>query len=139
MAKAIEQTKRSSEADNSFDLKEVHASLEQANAEAGQGCRDVDALQSAQTILHRLWLCNSGYLTQAAEILANASRDRELFFVCSEEDVKELIVFSIMASPIRPIRHSFVLSRGDCLRALCRCYAAASLFAPGRQLMCRYR
>lgn len=75
----IEHAEGAAEAGNSFDLKELHASLEQADAEARRGRRDVDALRNVHAVLGHLWSCNSGYLVQAAEILANGSRDRESF------------------------------------------------------------
>lgn len=64
----------------SFDLKRLHASLEQADADARQGAQDSQSLQSVHAILIQLWSCNSEFLTQAAELLANKSRDRE--FIC---------------------------------------------------------
>lgn len=73
----IENSEAITGAGNSFDLKELHASLEQADADARHGRRDTESLDSVKTILHQLWACNSGLLAQAAEILANGSRDRE--------------------------------------------------------------
>lgn len=65
------------EAENAYDLKELHASLEEAEASSKHGRRDAQTLQSVCDTLHRLWTCKSEYLAQAAEIIANGSRDRE--------------------------------------------------------------
>lgn len=59
---------------NGFDLKELQTSLEQADADAR---RDPESLKA---ILEQLWSCDSEFLVQAAEILANESRNRESFF-----------------------------------------------------------
>lgn len=67
----------SDESSQSFDLKELHSSLEQADEDARRGQRDVSPLQKVIIILHNLWAANSGLLSQAAEALANGSRDRE--------------------------------------------------------------
>ena len=75
----VEHVDGTGEAASSHDLKELYASLEQADAEARHGRRDVDALRKVRTILEHLWACNSGYLAQAAEILANCSRDSKCF------------------------------------------------------------
>lgn len=73
----IERVEGTTEAAGSFDLKELHASLEQGDADARRGRRDLESLRSVRTIIDRLWSCNSPYLAQAAEVLANGSRDRE--------------------------------------------------------------
>ncbi|KAJ5222584.1 uncharacterized protein N7469_008824 [Penicillium citrinum] len=65
----------SDESSQSFDLKELHSSLEQADEDARRGQRDVSPLQKVIIILHNLWAANSGLLSQAAEALANGSRD----------------------------------------------------------------
>lgn len=67
----------SNESSQSFDLKELHSSLEQADEDARRGQRDVSPLQNVNTILYKLWAANSGLLIQAAEALANGSRDRK--------------------------------------------------------------
>ncbi|KAJ5806978.1 hypothetical protein N7474_010570 [Penicillium riverlandense] len=59
----------------SYDLKELHASLEQADADSRRGGRNVESLDEVRTILYKLWSCNSEYLAQTAEALANGSRD----------------------------------------------------------------
>jgi hypothetical protein len=61
----------------SFDLKELHASLEQADADSRRGGCNVESLGEVRTILYKLWSCNSEYLAQTAEVLANGSRDCE--------------------------------------------------------------
>lgn len=73
----IENSETTTGAGASFDLKELHASLEQADTDARHGRRDTESLDSVKTILYQLWACDSGLLAQASEILANASRDRE--------------------------------------------------------------
>jgi hypothetical protein len=73
----IEKAHQVDEAGNSFDLKELHASLEEANSNTRRGRRDAETLQSVSLTLQKLWACNSEYLVQATEIIANGSRDRE--------------------------------------------------------------
>jgi hypothetical protein len=76
----IENAEAAAEAGNAFDLKELHASLEQADADARRGRRDPESLHSVLKLLNQLWASNSDFLAQAAEILANGSRERELVF-----------------------------------------------------------
>ncbi|KAJ5143057.1 uncharacterized protein N7515_001844 [Penicillium bovifimosum] len=71
----IEKARQVDEAGNSFDLKELHASLEEADANIRRGRRDAETLQSVNLTLQKLWACNSEYLVQATEIIANGSRD----------------------------------------------------------------
>ncbi|KAJ5788061.1 hypothetical protein N7457_003051 [Penicillium paradoxum] len=71
----IEKAQEVDEARNSFDLKELHASLEEADANTRRGRRDAETLQSVNATLQKLWACNSDYLVQATEIIANGSRD----------------------------------------------------------------
>lgn len=73
----IENAEGTAEAGNAFDLKELHASLEQADADARRGRRDPESLQTVLKILNQLWASSSEFLAQAAEVLANGSRDRE--------------------------------------------------------------
>lgn len=77
LKKTIEHVEQTSEVGNSFDLKELHASLGQAEEEARLGRRDAKTLESVYTTLIQLWSCNSSFMAQAAEILANGSRDRK--------------------------------------------------------------
>jgi hypothetical protein len=65
------------EAGDSFDLKQLHSSLEEADASSKAGRRNAETLKSVHDTLHRLWACESEYLVQATEIIANGSRDRE--------------------------------------------------------------
>ena len=76
MREIIEKAQAVDEAGNSFDLKELHASLEEADANTKRGRRDADTLQSVNATLQKLWACNSEYLVQATEIIADGSRDR---------------------------------------------------------------
>jgi hypothetical protein len=73
----IEKAQEVDEAGNNFDLKELHASLEEADAMTKRGRRDAETLHSVVDTLNKLWTCNSEYLVQATEIIANGSRDRE--------------------------------------------------------------
>lgn len=73
----VEEAQEVDEAGNNFDLKELHASLEEADAITKRGRRDAETLQSVVDTLNKLWTCNSEYLVQATEIIANGSRDRE--------------------------------------------------------------
>ena len=51
-------------------------SLQEASRNFKEGDEaSVEALKTARTILGRLWECNSDYLVQAANDLANGSRD----------------------------------------------------------------
>ncbi|KAJ5708064.1 hypothetical protein N7488_007865 [Penicillium malachiteum] len=72
----IENAGEPSVAGNNFDLKALHASLEQAEGEARLGKRDAKSLESVLDTLNQFWSCNSQFLTQAAEILANGSREQ---------------------------------------------------------------
>ncbi|KAJ5734230.1 hypothetical protein N7493_003016 [Penicillium malachiteum] len=76
LKKIIENTGELSVAGNNFDLKALHASLEQAEGEARLGKRDAKSLETVLDTLNQLWSCNSQFLTQAAEILANGSREQ---------------------------------------------------------------
>lgn len=60
-----------------FDLKELKSSLEQADADSRRGGRNVEPLLNVQSMLCKMWSVNSGLLGQAAEALADGSRDRE--------------------------------------------------------------
>lgn len=90
----IEKALEVDEAGNSFDLKELHASLEEADANTKRGRRDADTLQSVSATLQKLWACNSEYLVQAAEIIADGSRDREsILYTCQFYNL--LIMFQL--------------------------------------------
>ena len=102
----IENAEGTAEAGSSFDLKELHASLEQADADARRG-RNLETLQSVHTTIQRLWSCNSEYLVQAAEILANGSRDRQFRTIPLVTSL--LTSLSIMAYSIWPVRYPEVL------------------------------
>ncbi|KAJ5824376.1 hypothetical protein N7447_006716 [Penicillium robsamsonii] len=75
LRKVIEKAQEADEAGNSFDLKELHASLEEADANEKCGRRDAEILQSVRATLQKLWACNSEYLVQATEVIADGSRD----------------------------------------------------------------
>lgn len=77
----IENAENAVETGNAFDLKELHASLEQADADSRRGRRDPESLQSVLKILNQLWASNSEFLPQAAEVLATGSRERELILL----------------------------------------------------------
>ncbi|CAG7946421.1 unnamed protein product [Penicillium salamii] len=73
--KTIIEQAQADEEEKVFDLKELHSSLEEAEASSKRGRRDAQTLQSVCDILHKLWASDSQYLTQATEIIANGSRD----------------------------------------------------------------
>lgn len=83
LSAVIENAEAAAEAGNAFDLKELHASLEQADADARRGRRDSESLQSVLRILNQLWASDSEFLAQAAEVLANGSREGELVLLYS--------------------------------------------------------
>lgn len=90
----IEKAQEVDDAGNSFDLKELHASLEEADANAKRGRRDADTLQSVSATLQKLWACNSEYLVQATEIIADGSRDRgSILYTCQFYNL--LIMFQL--------------------------------------------
>lgn len=73
LGKAIESFEGEVDVENNFDLEKLYASLEQAEGNY--------TLQSVPVILGQLWQSNSELLIEAAEVLANGSRDRE-FLPC---------------------------------------------------------
>lgn len=77
--KNIIEEVRATDAEKNFDLKDLQDSLEEADANSKGGHRDAETLTSVCDTLYRLWACKSEYLVQAAEIIANGSRDRESF------------------------------------------------------------
>lgn len=60
------------------EQKSLFSSLQDAfkQSESG-GDAGNEALQTIRVILDKLWECSSGYLVQAADVLANGSRSRE--------------------------------------------------------------
>lgn len=106
----IENSQGTAADGSSLDLKEFHASLEQADADARRG-RNLETLRSVHTTINRLWSCNSQYLAQAAEVLANGSRDREFRTIPLFTSL--LTALSIMAYSIWPVRYLEVLL-GNC-------------------------
>lgn len=63
------------------EQKELFQTLQNAIHKAeSSGQIDVESLQSVRSILYKLWSCNSLHLIQAADLLANGSRDREFSF-----------------------------------------------------------
>lgn len=81
---AIENVQDTTEAGSSFELKELQQlSLEPAT-DAHLKQRRLQIVRNVHSILGQLWLSNSDLLTEAAETLANGSRDREsvLIFPC---------------------------------------------------------
>lgn len=90
----IEKAQEVDDAGNSFDLKELHASLEEADANAKRGRRDADTLRSVSATLQKLWASNSEYLVQATEIIADGSRDRgSILYTCQLHNL--LIMFQL--------------------------------------------
>jgi hypothetical protein len=77
MFRALKSVIESAYESSSLDLKSLQGALDEADADADRGQRDAEALQSVHSILGKLWSTNSGLLSQAAEVLANGSRDRE--------------------------------------------------------------
>ena len=59
-------------------LNELGTVFEEADARCKAGYIDVEALRNAKGILHTLWESHSRYLVDAANVLADASRDRML-------------------------------------------------------------
>ncbi len=67
------------EAEGVGDFGELGVIFEHADRISRAGHRDVDALRNVKNILHQMWWSNSDFMTQAAQVLADASRDRMLF------------------------------------------------------------
>lgn len=55
---------------------QIDDSVDRADTESASRLH-VDAIAHLRPVLDRLWKCQSEYLAQAAEVLANRSRDRE--------------------------------------------------------------
>ncbi|KAL3706676.1 hypothetical protein TMatcc_007689 [Talaromyces marneffei ATCC 18224] len=60
-----------------FDVQELRDALESADTAAKGGRRGPQLLGDVATILQKLWQSESRYMVEAAEALANASRDHE--------------------------------------------------------------
>lgn len=78
---AIEDVQGTTGTGSTFELKELHSSLEQA-PEARSNQKYLENAQQVRNILDQLWESNSEFLTQAAEKLANTSRDCESVSGC---------------------------------------------------------
>lgn len=78
LKKIIEEA-RATDAGKNFDLKDLQDSLEEADANS-KGHRDAETLTSVHDTLYKLWACRSEYLVQAADVIANGSRDRESLY-----------------------------------------------------------
>lgn len=63
----------------------LFSSLQDAfrNSEGG-GEAGIEALKDVRAILDKLWQGNSEYLVQAADVLANGSRNREFDWACRQ-------------------------------------------------------
>lgn len=63
----------------------LFSSLQDAfrNSEGG-GEAAIEALKDVRAILDKLWQGNSEYLVQAADVLANGSRNREFDWACRQ-------------------------------------------------------
>ncbi|KAF7712443.1 Uncharacterized protein PECH_003238 [Penicillium ucsense] len=113
----IENAEVGSEPANSFDLKELHASLEQADADARRGRRDPETLQSVLEIIHKLWTSDSEYLALAAEILANGSRDGSWRVPIGQSGILKFfldLVSSTLKVDIKLLLHSLRLIGNSC-------------------------
>ncbi|KAJ6015720.1 hypothetical protein N7540_010311 [Penicillium herquei] len=102
---------------NNFDLKALHASLEQAEGEARLGKRDAKFLESVLDTLHQLWSCNSQFMSQAAEILANGSREQSWRVPIGESGILEFFLNVISSKQeIEPslLLHSLRLVGNSC-------------------------
>ncbi|PGH02394.1 hypothetical protein GX51_04702 [Blastomyces parvus] len=63
------------EEDGNFNVKGLLNSLEEADEDTRHGKRNVNALKGVRDNLGLLWRSRSDYMVQAAEVLANGSRD----------------------------------------------------------------
>lgn len=62
-----------------FDVQELREALALADTAAQEGRRSPQLLGGVAAILQKLWQSESSYMVEAAEALANASRDRTSF------------------------------------------------------------
>lgn len=77
MFRALKQVLAKTERDEDvFDVQELREALESADTAAQEGRRGPQLLGGVAAILQKLWQSESRYLVEAAEALANASRDR---------------------------------------------------------------
>lgn len=95
---AIEDVQDTTEAGIGFDLKELHSSLAHA-AETRPNHRYFPNSQKVLSILDQLWSANSEFLSQAAEKLANRSRDRESVSACHHENISYLRFLASWRAP----------------------------------------
>lgn len=70
---------KSEENEGSFDVEELRTSLEHADAETRRGQRSLQALEGVLATLEKLWYSRSQYMAEAAEALANGSRERKIY------------------------------------------------------------
>lgn len=73
---AIFQTAEEEEEEENFDVKGLLNALGEANEDARLGQRNMNILKGVRDNLGLLWRSGSDYMVQAAEVLANGSRDR---------------------------------------------------------------
>lgn len=84
MFRALQDVLRKAEEnEGNFDVQELVSSLEQADADSRRGQRRLKALEGVSSTLDKLWQSRSHYMAQAAEALANGSRDREIYRHCT--------------------------------------------------------
>lgn len=77
MFRTLKQVLAKTERDEDvFDVQELREALESADTAAQEGWRGPQLLGGVAAILQKLWQSESRYLVEAAEALANASRDR---------------------------------------------------------------
>lgn len=77
MFRALKEVLSKTEGDEDvFDVQELRDALESADTAAQEGRRGPQLLGGVAAILQKLWQSKSRYMVEAAEALANASRDR---------------------------------------------------------------
>jgi hypothetical protein len=77
MFRALKEVLSKTEGDEDvFDVQELRDALESADTAAQEGRRGPQLLGGVAAILQKLWQSESRYMVEAAEALANASRDR---------------------------------------------------------------
>ncbi|KAL1845730.1 hypothetical protein Plec18170_009619 [Paecilomyces lecythidis] len=76
MFKSLQEILDESEKEEgSFAVRDLRASLEEADEDARHGIRDPRTLSSVKATVEKLWQSRSEYMAAAVEALANASRD----------------------------------------------------------------